>query len=299
MTPYYDVTLKRRRHQNLIESNRFHANEAMLEDAGSMAEIWETARPDIVVHLAAQAGVRYSLEHPEAYVSTNLVGTFNVLELARRFPVQHLVVASTSSVYGANQSMPYREIDKADLPLTLYAATKKATELMAHSHSHLWRIPTTVMRFFTVYGPWGRPDMALFLFSAAILAGKPIQVFNHGRMRRDFTYIDDVVEGVLRVAARPPERNPHPDAAAAGAAPFRLYNIGNHQPVELNALIQLLEDCWGRPAVREDLPMQPGDVLATFADVEKLARDTGFRPATPIAEGVARFAAWYRKYYGV
>lgn len=301
MTPYYDVALKRRRHQNLIESNRFRAHETMLENAERLADIWEEARPDVVVHLAAQAGVRYSLEHPEAYVSTNLVGTFNVLELAKRFPVQHLVVASTSSIYGANQSMPYRETDKADLPLTLYAATKKATELMAHSHAHLWRIPTTVMRFFTVYGPWGRPDMALFKFVDAIEHGRPIDVYGEGRMTRDFTYIDDLIEAMVRVFPLVPE--PADDNAAAGdtrspVAPYRVVNMGGGAPVGLMDFIRAIEAHLGTTAELNMLPMQPGDVPDTLADPTLLEELTGFKPTTTVETGIGRFVDWYRSYYG-
>jgi UDP-glucuronate 4-epimerase len=256
---------------------------------------------DVVINLAAQAGVRYSLANPHAYVDANLVGFMNVLEGCRHSGVRHLVYASSSSVYGANTTMPFSVHDNVDHPVSLYAASKKANELMAHTYSHLYDLPTTGLRFFTVYGPWGRPDMALFLFSRAILAGQPIDVFNHGRMRRDFTYIDDIVEGVVRVADRPAQPDPQWSGASpdpgTSAAPYRLYNIGNHNPVELMRLIEVLEEALGRKATKNFLPIQPGDVPATYADVDDLIRDVGFKPETSIEEGVGRFVEWYRGYY--
>jgi UDP-glucuronate 4-epimerase len=258
---------------------------------------------DIVIHLAAQAGVRYSLENPHAYVDSNLVAFVNILEACRHQRIRHLAYASSSSVYGANTRMPFSVHHNVDHPLSLYAATKKANELLAHTYSHLYELPTTGLRFFTVYGPWGRPDMALFKFTRAILQDQPIDVYNHGRMQRDFTYIDDIAEGVIHAADRTAPGNPEwssetPDPGSS-RSPYRIYNIGNHQPVELMYLIAVLEGCLGREAKKNLLPMQPGDVPATYADVEDLVRDVGFRPATPIEEGVRRFVDWYRAYYGV
>jgi UDP-glucuronate 4-epimerase len=253
------------------------------------------------VHLAAQAGVRYSLTHPHAYIESNLVGFLHILEGCREIQVEHLVYASSSSVYGANTKMPFSVHDNVDHPVSLYAASKKANELMAHTYSHLYGLPTTGLRFFTVYGPWGRPDMALFLFTRAILAGEPIEVFNHGKMRRDFTYVDDIVEGVVRVL----DRLPQPNQSWSGLAPdpgtshaqYRIYNIGNNQPVELLHFIEVLETCLGRKAEKRLLPLQAGDVPETYADVDDLMRDVGFRPSTPLTEGIARFVEWYRGYY--
>jgi UDP-glucuronate 4-epimerase len=303
LTPYYDVNLKKARLARIAGNPGFIEARIALQDRQAMAELFRRQRFSSVIHLAAQAGVRYSLTNPWAYVESNLNGFVNILEGCRQQAVEHLVFASSSSVYGANAKMPFSEHDSTEHPVSLYAATKKANELMAHAYSHLYRIPCTGLRFFTVYGPWGRPDMVLFLFSEAILSGKPIQVFNHGEMRRDFTYIDDVVEGVIRVTARPPAGSAdwsaeRPDPASS-AAPYRLYNIGNHNPVELNRMIQVLEEHLGRRAERENLPIQLGEVPATFADVGDLERDTGFRPSTPIEQGVARFVAWYREYYKV
>jgi UDP-glucuronate 4-epimerase len=268
-----------------------------------MARLFAAERCERVVHLAAQAGVRYSLQNPQAYADSNLGGFLNVLEGCRRNAVQHLVYASSSSVYGANTRMPFSVHDNVDHPLSLYAASKKANELMAHAYANLYALPVTGLRFFTVYGPWGRPDMAVFSFTKAILAGQPIDIYNHGRMQRDFTYIDDIVEGVVRVTDRVAAPNPDwsgtaPDPGSS-FAPYRLYNIGNHQAVELMHLIEALEDALGRKAVRRYLEMQPGDVPATYADVEALARDTGFAPSTPIEEGLRRFVAWYREFYRV
>jgi UDP-glucuronate 4-epimerase len=259
-------------------------------------ELFEGGKFERVIHLAAQAGVRYSLENPHIYIQSNIVGFTNILEACRHFPVKHLVYASSSSVYGANKKLPFSVRDNVDHPISLYAASKKANELMAHAYSHLFQIPTTGLRFFTVYGPWGRPDMAVFSFTKAILEGKPIDVFNHGKMQRDFTYIDDIVESVLQVAERPPA---HGEESSPSSAPYKLYNIGNHQPVELMKVIEVLEKCLGKSARKNMLPMQPGDVLSTFADVDDLMRDTGFRPATPIDVGLERFVRWYQSYYSV
>jgi UDP-glucuronate 4-epimerase len=302
LDPYYDVALKQARLARLEAFPGFTDLRIRLEDRAAVAQAFATHRPDRVVNLAAQAGVRYSLENPLAYVDSNLVGFANVLEGCRHHGVGHLVYASSSSVYGANTHMPFSVHHNVDHPLSLYAATKKANELMAHTYSHLYGVPTTGLRFFTVYGPWGRPDMALFKFTRAILAGQPIEVFNYGRHRRDFTYVDDIVEGVIRVLDRPAAPNPQwagdaPDAATS-AAPYRLYNIGNHQPVELMRYIEVLEECLGRQAEKVLLPLQAGDVPDTFADVEDLVRDTGYHPATPIETGVRNFVDWYRAYYG-
>lgn len=268
-----------------------------------MERVFREHRPERVVNLAAQAGVRYSLENPAAYVDTNLVGFGNILEGCRHNGVEHLVYASSSSVYGANTTMPFSVHDNVDHPLSLYAASKKANELMAHTYAHLYQLPVTGLRFFTVYGPWGRPDMALFLFTRKILAGEPIDVFNYGHHRRDFTYIDDIVEGVIRALDRPARSNPawtgaEPDSATS-AAPYRLYNIGNHEPVELMRYIEVLEDCLGKKAEKNLLPLQPGDVPDTYADVEALREDVGYAPATAVEDGIARFVEWYREYYRV
>lgn len=299
---YYDVRLKYARLAQLEGQPQFRFVKADLADRTALQQLFATERPEVVIHLAAQAGVRYSLENPHAYVDSNLVGFINILEGCRHHGVRHLAYASSSSVYGANTHMPFSVHDNVDHPVSLYAATKKANELMAHTYSHLYRLPTTGLRFFTVYGPWGRPDMALFLFTRAILAGEPIDVYNHGRMQRDFTYIDDIVEGVVRVADRVAAPNPAWSSAApdpgTSLAPYRLYNIGNHSPVELLYFIEVLEQCLGRRAEKRLLPIQAGDVPATYADVEDLTRDVGFQPSTSIEEGIARFVAWYREYYG-
>jgi UDP-glucuronate 4-epimerase len=299
LNDYYDPRLKRARLERLLGRPGFAFERIDLADRAAVPALFVATRPAAVVHLAAQAGVRYSLQNPTAYVDANLVGFLNVLEGCRHHGVRHLVYASTSSVYGANTKMPFSVHDNVDHPLSLYAATKKANELMAHTYSHLYGLPSTGLRFFTVYGPWGRPDMAMFLFTKAMLEGRPIQVFNHGRMRRDFTYVDDVVEGVRRVVDRLPEPDPtwsgdRPDPGTS-RAPYRLYNIGNHQPVELMHVIATLERVLGLEAVKEMRPMQPGDVPATYADVDDLARDVGFAPATPIEEGIARFVRWYKE----
>lgn len=298
---YYDTRLKEARLHRLLPHPRFSFHRSDLSDRVAVEQVFQSARPERVIHLAAQAGVRYSTVNPHAYTESNLVSFLNILEGCRHHAVNHLVYASSSSVYGANTRMPFRVGDIVDHPVSLYAATKKANELMAHAYSHLYGIPTTGLRFFTVYGPWGRPDMAFYLFTRAISEGTPIQLFNEGRMRRDFTFIDDIVEGVLRVSDRPatPDPtwngdNPHP---ATSKAPYRIYNIGNHEPVELLHLIDLLEEALGRKAIRTLMPMQPGDVPATWADVEDLMRDTGFAPATPLEEGVRRYVEWYREYY--
>ena len=297
MTPYYDVTLKQARWADLQSRPRFRGRIAMLEDAAALTAFAEP-KPDVLVHLAAQAGVRYSLENPRAYVDANLVGTYNVMELSRG--VRHFLLASTSSVYGANATMPFRETDRADHPLTLYAATKKATEDMAHAYAHLWKIPTTAFRFFTVYGPWGRPDMALFKFVAATRKGEPIDVYGHGEMKRDFTYIDDLVEAVMRLIDRPPvEGEPAgPMDSLSPAAPYRVVNIGGGQPVGLLPFIDAVERALGRPIQRRMLPMQKGDVPATWAAPDLLRALTGYVPATGVETGVARFVDWYRERYG-
>jgi len=299
---YYDVNLKRARLAQLTAVPAFGFVKMDLADREGVRQLFQAENFDLVVHLAAQAGVRYSLTNPQAYVDANLVGFANVREGCRSSKVRHLVFASSSSVYGANTRMPFSVHDNVDHPVSLYAATKKANELMAHVYAHLYGLPCTGLRFFTVYGPWGRPDMALFLFTRAILEGRPIPVYNHGKMRRDFTYIDDVVEGVIRVAERIPEPNPEwcsdrPDPGTS-SAPYRIYNIGNHDPVELIKFIEILENKIGRKAQLELLPIQPGDVPATYADVDDLTRDTGFQPQTLIEEGIGRFVDWYREYYG-
>ncbi|PKM08672.1 MAG: capsular biosynthesis protein CpsI [Gammaproteobacteria bacterium HGW-Gammaproteobacteria-4] len=303
LNAYYDPTLKQARLDRLTPNRNFRFVKASLEDGSALERAFTEFAPQRVVNLAAQAGVRYSLENPQAYIDSNIVGFTNILESCRHHGVDHLVYASSSSVYGANRKLPFSVEDPVDHPVSLYAATKKANELMAHTYSHLFALPTTGLRFFTVYGPWGRPDMALFLFTRKILAGEPIDVFNNGHHRRDFTYIDDIVEGVIRTLDQVPEAdpgyNPPSPTPARSAAPYRVYNIGNHQPVELLRYIELLEECLGRKAERRLLPLQPGDVPDTFADVEALQRDTGYTPATPITEGIARFVAWYREFYRV
>ncbi len=303
LNDYYSVELKRARLERLERLPGFTFHRADLADGAAVDAIFRRHRFEAVLHMAAQAGVRYSLTNPHAYVQSNLVGFMNILEACRHAEIGHLVYASSSSVYGANTHMPFSIHDNVDHPVSLYAATKKANELMAHSYSHLYRLPTTGLRFFTVYGPWGRPDMAMWLFTDAILAGRPIEVYNHGRMRRDFTYIDDIIEGVVRTADRPAQPDSawtgdRPDAGTSNA-PYRLYNIGNHKPVELMHLVETLEGCLGVKASRNLLPLQPGDVPATCADVEDLARDVGFQPRTPIEDGVARFVEWYMDYHKV
>ncbi|MDZ7782976.1 MAG: NAD-dependent epimerase [Halioglobus sp.] len=298
---YYDVGLKRARLHRLEGSKGFRFLKADLRDEAALEALFTAEQFDVVVNLAAQAGVRYSLENPRAYIDSNIVGFANLLESCRRHPVKHLVYASSSSVYGMNTRMPFSVHDNVDHPISLYAASKKSNELMAHTYSHLYGIPTTGLRFFTVYGPWGRPDMALFLFTRAILAGEPIRVYNNGRMQRDFTYIDDIVEGVLRVTDRPATPNPNWNPAApdpgTSSAPYRLYNIGNNNPVSLGEFIEAIEDALGRKAKKQLLPLQPGDVAATWADIDDLVQAVDYRPATPVREGIGRFVAWYMDYY--
>ena len=301
LNDYYDVRLKEARLERLRGHKAFRFLKLDVADEEGMRALFSRERFARVIHLAAQAGVRYSLEHPHAYVRSNLAGFVNILEGCRHGKVEHLVYASSSSVYGGNARLPFSEHDNVDHPLSLYAATKKSNELMAHTYSHLFGLPTTGLRFFTVYGPWGRPDMALFLFTRAILAGESIKIFNHGRMQRDFTYIDDIAEGVVRVAEQPAQPSPAFDAAkpdpATSWAPYRLYNIGNHTPVNLMDYIEAIEASLGKKAVKEFLPMQPGDVEATNADVSELQLAVGFAPRTTVAEGVRRFVEWYRSYY--
>jgi len=303
LNDYYDVELKKARLARTLDHAGFHDLRISLEDRDAVATAFHEHQPERVVNLAAQAGVRYSIENPAAYIDTNLVGFGNILEWCRNNGVEHLVYASSSSVYGANTRMPFSVHDNVNHPVSLYAASKKANELMAHTYSHLFNIPTTGLRFFTVYGPWGRPDMALFKFTQKIIAGEPIDVFNYGNHRRDFTYIDDIVEGVIRVLDRVAQPNPDwssddPDSASA-KVPYRLYNIGNNQPVELGYYIEVLEQCLGMTASKNLLPLQPGDVPDTFADVQDLIQDTGYKPDTPVQEGVKRFVDWYRDYYKV
>lgn len=301
ITDYYDVTLKERRNQMLLQSAGYSFTHATLEEDGTFEEVATTFAPDVIVHLAGQAGVRYSLENPRAYLDSNLVGTFNVMEAARQLQVEHLLMASTSSVYGANEEMPFRETDKADTQLTFYAATKKANESMAHSYAHLWNIPTTMFRFFTVYGPWGRPDMALFKFTKGIFDGTPIDIYNHGDMYRDFTYVEDLVRGIRLLMDAVPGA---PDTAVEGdtlspAAPYRIVNIGNSDKVRLLDFIEAIEAETGIKAKRNYMEMQKGDVFATWADASLLRNLTGYAPQTDVREGVAKFVAWYRDYYGV
>ncbi len=303
LNAYYDPKLKEARLARLTTSGAFRFVRMNLEDRAGMAALFAAERFPHVIHLAAQAGVRYSLTDPHAYVDANMQGFVNVLEGCRHNGCRHLVFASSSSVYGANTKLPFRTTDNVDHPLSLYGASKKANELMAHSYAHLFRLPVTGLRFFTVYGPWGRPDMAMWLFTKAILEGQPIKLFNHGNMRRDFTYVDDVVESVVRLVDRPATPDPSwsgdaPDPGRS-AAPWRIYNIGNNQPADVPQVVTLIERALGKAARREMLPMQPGDVPATYADVDDLMRDVGFRPSTPIADGVNRFVAWYREYHGL
>jgi len=300
---YYDPRLKEARLDILRRNANFDFVKLDLADRAATHALFAQHRFPAVVHLAAQAGVRYSLEHPHAYIDANIEGFINVLEGCRHHGCEHLLFASSSSVYGANTKLPFSVSDNVDHPISLYAASKKANELMAHAYSHLYRIPATGLRFFTVYGPWGRPDMAMFIFAKAILAGDPIRLFNHGRMRRDFTFVDDVSEAIVRLLDRPPQGNPDwsgdkPDPASS-RAPWRVYNIGNSHPEELKYVVSLLEKEFGRTAIKEMLPMQPGDVEATYADVSDLERDIGFRPATSIEDGLARFATWYREFHRI
>jgi len=301
LNSYYDVRLKQDRLRMLLEQPHFRFHKTDIADSDAMAALFERERPHTVIHLAAQAGVRYSLKNPHAYIRSNLAGFLSILEGCRRNGVSHLVFASSSSVYGGNPRLPFSTRHNVDHPVSLYAATKKSNEMMAHAYAALYGIPCTGLRFFTVYGPWGRPDMALFLFTKAILEGRPIEIFNEGRMERDFTYIDDIVEGVVRIAKKPPASDPNWNSAdpnpAASFAPYRLYNIGNSRPVNLLRFIEILEQELGRKAERVLRPMQPGDVPATFADIDDLAHDAGFAPNTPIEEGIRKFVAWYRDYY--
>jgi UDP-glucuronate 4-epimerase len=298
---YYNPKLKEARLELLKRNSKFTFVKRDLADRAVSKSLFEHHRFPAVVHLAAQAGVRYSLQNPHAYVDANIEGFLNVLEGCRHNGCKHLVFASSSSVYGANTKLPFSVQDNVDHPISLYAASKKANELMAHAYSHLYRIPATGLRFFTVYGPWGRPDMAMFIFAKAILAGQPIKLFNHGKMRRDFTYIDDVSQAVVRLIDRPPQGRPDWDGSrpdpASSAAPWKVYNIGNNRPEELMYVVSLLEQEFGRTAIKEMLPMQPGDVEATYADVAELERDIGFRPSTSIEDGIASFAKWYREYH--
>ena len=302
MSPYYDVNLKKARLELLRKRNGFNFVEADLADQAAIEELFANEKPDRVINLAAQAGVRYSLENPHSYVDSNIVGFLNILEGCRHNDVEHLVFASSSSVYGANTQMPFSIHHNIDHPLSLYAATKKSNELMAHSYAHLYRLPVTGLRFFTVYGPWGRPDMSLFLFTKKILAGEPIDVFNHGNHSRDFTYIDDIVEGVVRTLDRVATSNDDWDSDApdpgTSAAPYRLYNIGNNSPVALMDFIDCLEKALGKEAEKNFLPLQPGDVPETYADIDDLGEAVGFRPDTPLEVGIQRFVEWYREHYG-
>lgn len=302
MTDYYDVTLKQRRHAMLLQDPNFSATEAMLEDRDSFDRATDAFVPDVIIHLAAQAGVRYSLENPRAYIDANVVGSFNVIEAARRHQVQHLLMASTSSVYGANEAMPFTETEKADTQLTIYAATKKATESMGHAYAHLWNLPVTMFRFFTVYGPWGRPDMALYKFVDAILENRPLDIYNHGEMYRDFTYVTDLVRAIRLLIDVVPQRPASMDEIAPGdslspAAPFRVVNIGNSDKVKLTDFIEAIEVCVGRPGIRNYMEMQKGDVPATWADAALLQRLTGYRPQTDFRDGIAAFVSWFRDYY--
>jgi UDP-glucuronate 4-epimerase len=303
LNDYYDVALKDARLKELTPYKGFHFIRADLKDRAAIEQVFAERKPRRVIHLAAQAGVRYSLTHPHRYIDANIVGFLHILEGCRQHGIEHLVYASSSSVYGANTRMPFSVQQNVDHPLSLYAATKKSNELMAHAYAHLYRFPVTGLRFFTVYGPWGRPDMAPFIFTRKILAGEPIDVFNHGHHQRDFTYIDDIVEAVVRTTDRPAAANPawssdDPDPASSNA-PYRLYNIGNHTPVPLLDFIATIEKAVGKPAKMNMLPMQPGDVPATYADVRELKADVGFEPKTPLDEGIKRFVAWYRQFYRV
>lgn len=298
---YYDPKLKEARLDILKRQSNFTFVKIDLADRSATKSLFAQYRFPVVIHLAAQAGVRYSLQHPHAYVDANIEGFINVLEGCRHNECKHLLFASSSSVYGANTKLPFSVQDNVDHPISLYAASKKANELMAHAYSHLYRIPATGLRFFTVYGPWGRPDMAMFIFAKAILEGTPIKLFNHGNMRRDFTYVDDVSQAIVRLMDRPPQANPEwsgdkPDPATS-AAPWKIYNVGNNRPEELMDVVSLLEKEFGRTATKEMLPMQPGDVPATYADIEDLVCDIGFRPETTIEDGIGRFAKWYRQYH--
>jgi UDP-glucuronate 4-epimerase len=302
MTDYYDVKIKQRRHSMLLQNDKFGATEGMLEDGELFDKMANDFAPDVIVHLAAQAGVRYSLENPRAYLDSNVIGTFNVMEAARRLEVKHLLMASTSSVYGANTEMPFIETERTDTQLTIYAATKKANEGMAHAYAHLWNLPTTMFRFFTVYGPWGRPDLALFKFVDAILDGRPIDIYNHGDMYRDFTYVEDLVRGIAllidAVPVRPdtPEDIPEGDSLSP-VAPYRVVNIGNSEKVRLLDFVDAIEDSLGQKAIRNYMDMQMGDVPATWANADLLQELTGYRPQTDIRDGIEKFVSWFREYY--
>ena len=303
MTDYYDVRLKQRRHAQLLQNPGFAATEGMLEDTALVDRVVDRFQPDVIIHLAAQAGVRYSLENPRAYIDSNVTGTFHVIEAARRLEVRHLLMASTSSVYGANETMPFRETEPADTQLTMYAATKKANESMGHAYAHLWNLPTTMFRFFTVYGTWGRPDLALYKFVEAILDDRPIDIYNHGDMYRDFTYVDDLVRGIRLLIDAVPERPASREAipewdSLSPVAPFRIVNIGNSDKVRLLDFIDAIEAALGKKAIRNYMEMQKGDVPATWADTTTLQNLTGYRPYTSFKDGVARFVAWFRDYYG-
>lgn len=299
---YYDVELKKNR-LNVLRSAKFTFYKIDISNKKNLYDVFAEEKPDIVVNLAAQAGVRYSLENPQAYLDSNLQGFLNILECCRKFPVEHLVYASSSSVYGGNKKVPFSTNDNVDHPVSLYAATKKSDELMAHVYSHLFGIPTTGLRFFTVYGPWGRPDMAYFSFTKNIVAGKPIKIFNNGKMKRDFTYIDDIVEGITRVIGNPPVKNENWSAATQGIssswAPYKIYNIGNNHPVELMKFIEILEQKIGKTAIKEYYGMQPGDVTQTYADIEDLKQSVDFSPSTELGVGIGKFIEWYRKYYRI
>lgn len=302
INPYYDIALKEARLEALKNESNFTFIKMDLADRKQLEKLFASQKFEVVVNMAAQAGVRYSIENPFAYVDSNLVGFVNLLECCRHNNVKHFVFASSSSVYGANTTMPFSVHHNVDHPVSLYAATKKANELMAHTYSHLYRLPCTGLRFFTVYGPWGRPDMALFLFTRAILEDQPLKVFNHGKMQRDFTYIDDIIEGVVRVLGRLPQPNPRWSGAApdpgTSSAPYKVYNIGNNNPVELIKFIEIIEAALGKKAQKKFMDLQPGDVVATYADVDDLMQDVGFKPATPIEIGVERFVEWYKDFYG-
>ncbi len=303
MTDYYDVALKQRRHQMLLQNPGFTTTEDMLENHERLMQVADEFQPEVIIHLAAQAGVRYSLEEPRSYINSNVVGTFNVMEVARQHKVQHLLMASTSSVYGANEDMPFTEVEKADTQLTIYSATKKANEAMAHSYAHLWDLPTTMFRFFTVYGTWGRPDLALYKFVDAILEDRPIDIYNHGDMYRDFTNVEDLVRGIRLLIDVPPVRPASADEVEDGdslspVAPHRVVNIGNGDKVRLMDFIEAIEAAIGKKAIRNYMPMQMGDVPATWANTDLLQRLTGYRPETNFKDGIAQFVAWFRDYHG-
>ncbi|WP_170588845.1 NAD-dependent epimerase/dehydratase family protein [Ruegeria arenilitoris] len=303
MTDYYDVTLKQRRHQMLLQTPGFSATEDLLENHERLMQVADEFQPEVIVHLAAQAGVRYSLEHPRSYIDSNVVGTFNVMEVARQHKVGHLLMASTSSVYGANEDMPFTEVEKADTQLTIYSATKKANEAMGHSYAHLWDLPTTMFRFFTVYGTWGRPDLALYKFVDAILDGRPIDIYNHGEMYRDFTNVNDLVRGIRLLIDAVPVRPDSPEDIEEGdslspVAPFRVVNIGNGDKVRLMDFVEAIEEAVGKKAIRNYMPMQMGDVPATWANTDLLQCLTGYRPQTDFKDGIAQFVEWFREYHG-